>query len=103
MLIQAVAEQGLTIIGRACGPRSSNIPNLAFALSSSRAWWSFTHAITATHVQDSVQAPQCPLPPAPTSHYLWTEPMPAASVAAINEACRMAGVNTDPYLPAKGS
>jgi hypothetical protein len=29
--------------------------------------------------------------------------MPAGLVAAIDEACRMAGINTDPYLPAKGS
>jgi hypothetical protein len=29
--------------------------------------------------------------------------MPAASVAAIHEACRTAGINTDPYLPTAGS
>jgi hypothetical protein len=29
--------------------------------------------------------------------------MPAASVAAIHEACRTAGINMDPYLPAERS
>jgi hypothetical protein len=37
LLMLAVAEQGLTISGRACGPKSANIPNLASPLSSSRA------------------------------------------------------------------
>jgi hypothetical protein len=35
--------------------------------------------------------------------YLWTEPIPRASVAAIHEACRMAEINTDLYLPTEES
>src|SRR6266852_1882443 len=99
----AIAEQGLTIIGRACGPRSSNIPNLASALSSSRAWWSFTHAIRPPTFKTLFGLRNVSYTMPQLLHYLQTEPMPAASVAAIHEACRTAGVNTDPYFPTEGS
>lgn len=103
LLMLAVAEQGLTIIGRACGPRSSNIPNLASALSSSRAWWSFAHAIGPPTFRTLFGLRSVSYTVPQLLHYLRTEPMPAASVAAIHEACRTAGINTDPYLPAEGS
>jgi hypothetical protein len=78
LLMLAVAEQGLTIIGRACSPRSSNIPNLASALSSSRALWSFVHTIGPPMFR-SLFGLRCVSYTVPQHlHYLPTEPMPAA-------------------------
>jgi hypothetical protein len=45
LLMLAVAKQELMIIGTTCSSRSSNILNLASALSSSRAWWLLAYAI----------------------------------------------------------
>jgi hypothetical protein len=103
LLMQAVDDQGLTIIGMASGPRNSNIPNLASALSSFQAWWSFAHAIGDPTFQGFSGFRNVSYTVLQLLHLLWTEPMPASSVAEIHEACRTAAINMDPYLPAEGS
>ena len=85
LMMLAVAPQGLTAFARVVGPGSDQRKALISALSSSRGWWLFAHAIGPA-VLRTVFGP-CDIEytvPQPLRK-LRIEPLPTASILAINK------------------
>ena len=87
LLMLAVAEPGLTVFARAMGPGGSQRAIFTSALSSSRGWWSFAHAIGPATFRTFFGPRDIQYTVPELLHQLRAEPLPTASILLINQSC----------------
>ena len=88
LLMLAVADPGVTVIARAMGPESDERKILTSALSSSRAWWSFAHAIGPATLRTFFGPRDIQYTVSQLIYQLRTEPLPTASIRLLNKVCQ---------------
>lgn len=104
LLMLAVSDTGLTVIGRAMGPDSFQRQSLRAALSRSRAWWSFAHAIGPATLTTFFGPRDVQYAVPQLLQKLMAEPLPTSSIDLLNRSCEGKGItiNTEVHIPGPG-
>ena len=92
LLMLAVGDTGLTVIARSMGPGNPNRKNLALALSLSRGWWSFAHAIGPATLRSVFGPRDIQYTVQQLLQQLRAEPLPTASIVLLNQSCQKRGI-----------
>ena len=101
LLMLAAADTGLTIIARAIAPKNKCREGLISALSCSRAWWSFAHAIGPSTLRTCLGPRNIHYTVPQLLQQLCIESLPTASILQINQSCRISDleITINPQIP----